>query len=164
MLVVVRNHREKLGDVGVEEGAEVGRWLGVISRAVVGSVREDELGRGVGEEGKEEADVGDWNVVQNNGMFGLAHYFIGDETNGLETIRAARASVCHTWDETELWRRSCSWSPVLTCDPSPIIVMQREPYQCLLVCVRYRRSSSTGRPACAFPHYTPRGRCSGGES
>ena len=66
MLVVVRNHREKLGDVGVEEGAEVGRWLGVISRAVVGSVREDELGDG-GEEGG-EGDVGDWNVVQNNGM------------------------------------------------------------------------------------------------
>ena len=71
MLVVVRNHREKLGDVGVEEGAEVGKWLGVISRAVVGSVREDELGRD-GEEGRKgEGDVGDWNVVQNNGMFAL---------------------------------------------------------------------------------------------
>ncbi|KAK0509466.1 hypothetical protein JMJ35_007860 [Cladonia borealis] len=67
VLVVVRNHREKLGDVGVEEGAEVGRWLGVISRAVVRSVREDELGNNVGEEGKGEGDVGDWNVVQNNG-------------------------------------------------------------------------------------------------
>ena len=74
MLVVVRNHREKLGDVGVEEGAEVGRWLGVISRAVVGSVREDEVGRDGGEEGKGEGDVGDWNVVQNNGMFILTKF------------------------------------------------------------------------------------------
>lgn len=69
MLVVVRNHREKLGDMGVEEGAEVGRWLGVVSRAVVGSVREDEVGRDVGEGDVGEGDVGDWNVVQNNGMF-----------------------------------------------------------------------------------------------
>ncbi len=132
MLVVVRNHREKLGDVGVEEGAEVGRWLGVISRAVVGSVREDELGRDVGEEGKGEGDVGDWNVVQNNGMFGLAYIFIWDATNGLETVHAARASVCHTWDETEPWRRSCSWSLGLTCDPSPITVMQLNPYNAYL--------------------------------
>ena len=117
MLVVVRNHREKLGDVGVEEGAEVGRWLGVISRAVVGSVREDELGRDGGEEGKGEGDVGDWNVVQNNGMFGLDHIFIWDEINGLETVYAARACGCHTWVETEPWRRSCSWSLVLICDP-----------------------------------------------
>ena len=69
MLVVVRNHREKLGDVTSREGAEVGRWLGFVSRAAVGSVRED-LNRG-GEEGDGEdvdVDVGDWNVVQNNGM------------------------------------------------------------------------------------------------
>lgn len=115
MLVVVRNHREKLGDVGVEEGAEVGRWLGVISRAVVGSVREDELGRDVGEEGK--GDVGDWNIVQNNGMFDLAYILMWDKMNCLETVYAARrASVCHTWVETEPWRRSCSWSLVLLCD------------------------------------------------
>ena len=73
MLVVVRNHREKLGDVTSREGAELGRWLGVVSRAAVGSLRED-LNRG-GEEGDGEdvdvdvdVDVGDWNVVQNNGM------------------------------------------------------------------------------------------------
>ncbi len=57
MLVVVRPHREKLSDVSVEEGEAVGRWLGVVSRAVVGAVRE----------GEGEGDVGDWNVVQNNG-------------------------------------------------------------------------------------------------
>lgn len=77
MLVVVRNHREKLGDVRVEEGAEVGRWLGVLSRAVVGSVREDE-GGGDGGEGQ-GGDVGDWNVVQNNGMCCLYHVSCGME-------------------------------------------------------------------------------------
>ena len=119
MLVVVRNHREKLGDVGVKEGAEVGRWLGVISRAVVGSVRGDELGNNVGEEEKGEGDVGDWNVVQNNGMFGLAHILIWGETNGLETVtvRAATARVCHTWNESKSSRGSCSWSLVLISDP-----------------------------------------------
>ncbi|KAL2043597.1 hypothetical protein N7G274_003904 [Stereocaulon virgatum] len=77
VLVVVRNHREKLGDVSTLEGASVGRWLGIISRAVVGSVREEwykgDEGEARGEEeeeeeeGKVEVDVGDWNVVQNNG-------------------------------------------------------------------------------------------------
>lgn len=97
----------------------VGRWLGLVSRAVVGAVREDE-GRGddvngaragsylekeegqssdvvsmldaaeEGALGKEEGeavregdtadgdqardgDVGDWNVVQNNGMVSCFH-------------------------------------------------------------------------------------------
>ena len=63
MLVVVRAHREKLGDVRVEEGEAVGRWLGVVSRAVVGAVREGEAGEGE----DADLDVGDWNVVQNNG-------------------------------------------------------------------------------------------------
>lgn len=76
MLVVVRNHREKLGDVWVGEGEAVGRWLGVVSRAVVGSVRgEGDGGGGEGDgvegegEGEGDGDVGDWNVVQNNGGF-----------------------------------------------------------------------------------------------
>lgn len=68
MLVVVREHREKLGDVRVEEGEAVGRWLGVVSRAVVGAVREGEAGEGERERGEDaDLDVGDWNVVQNNG-------------------------------------------------------------------------------------------------
>lgn len=78
VLVVVRAHREKLGDVWVEEGEAVGRWLGVVSRAVVGAVRE---GEGPGEEADVEADVGDWNVVQNNGGFGA-------------DARGERAMVC----------------------------------------------------------------------
>ena len=65
MLVVVRAHREKLGDVRVEEGEAVGRWLGAVSRAVVGAVREGEGGEEEGEDA--DLDVGDWNVVQNNG-------------------------------------------------------------------------------------------------
>ena len=67
----MRPHREKLSDVRVEEGEAVGRWLGVVSRAVVGAVGEDEGegggGTGVVGGGREDADVGDWNVVQNNG-------------------------------------------------------------------------------------------------
>lgn len=49
------------------EGEALGRWLGVLSRAVVGSVREewwdgeDDINIG------DDVDVGDWNVVQNNG-------------------------------------------------------------------------------------------------
>ena len=58
---------------GWRRGAEVGRWLGVISRAVVGSVREDEVGGDGG-----EGDVGDWNVVQNNGMYCLNYVSIWD--------------------------------------------------------------------------------------
>ena len=68
----MRPHREKLSDVRVEEGEAVGRWLGVVSRAVVGAVGGDEGEGGggtgvVGGGGREDADVGDWNVVQNNG-------------------------------------------------------------------------------------------------
>lgn len=66
--MVVRAHREKLGDVRVAEGEAVGRWLGVVSRAVVGAVKGDERDGEVGYGGDgEDADVGDWNVVQNNG-------------------------------------------------------------------------------------------------
>ncbi|KAM0803920.1 HIT-like domain-containing protein [Usnea florida] len=65
VLLVVRAHREKLSDVLVREGESVGRWLAVVSRAVMGAVREKEEG-GEGK-GDGDADVGDWNVVQNNG-------------------------------------------------------------------------------------------------
>jgi len=95
--VVVRRHREKLGDVRVEEGGAVGRWLGVVSRAVVGAVArrgEEESGGELGEapglrrggraerhgaeleEEDEEEDVGHWNVVQNNGDGLLSPPFI----------------------------------------------------------------------------------------
>lgn len=55
VLLATRAHREKLSDVTVEEGRALGAWLGVVSRAVVAGVRDG------------EAEVGDWNVVQNNG-------------------------------------------------------------------------------------------------
>lgn len=66
----------------VREGESVGRWLGVVSRAVVGAVRERRGGgdddggvgmaKGEGGDGDEDGDgdVGDWNVVQNNGTCG----------------------------------------------------------------------------------------------
>ena len=71
MLLVVREHREKLGDVRVAEGEAVGRWLGAVSRAVMGAVKEEEGESGRGEDEGGEADVGDWNVVQNNGRLSL---------------------------------------------------------------------------------------------
>lgn len=64
-LVIVRAHREKLSDVSVEEGGSVGRWLGVMSRAVLAAVKADDREP---EEAERKKNVGDWNVVQNNGM------------------------------------------------------------------------------------------------
>lgn len=63
VLVATRQHRTKLSDMSVEEGQAIGAWIGVLSRAVVRAV-----------EGKAglthatDSDIGDWNVVQNNGM------------------------------------------------------------------------------------------------
>ena len=58
----------------VDEGRAVGMWLGVIGRGVVRAVmmvgkEEGEEEGNKGDEGKGE--VGDWNVVQNNGLFFL---------------------------------------------------------------------------------------------
>ena len=80
--MVVRAHREKLSDVTVREGAMLGRWLGCVSRAVVGALASEEEGMDSGKSGTEqlgdetaaeEAVSGDWNVVQNNGM---SHLFL----------------------------------------------------------------------------------------
>lgn len=56
VLLATRQHREKVSEVSLEEGAAVGRWLGVVCRAVAGVAL-----------GMERAEEGDWNVVQNNG-------------------------------------------------------------------------------------------------
>jgi len=53
VLVIPRVHREKLGDLVGHEGASLGQWLPIVSRAVMKA-----LGRA----------GGDWNVVQNNGI------------------------------------------------------------------------------------------------
>ncbi|SPO04049.1 related to histidine triad protein [Cephalotrichum gorgonifer] len=52
LLLCPRAHRPKLTDVAGDEAAEMGRYLPVLSRAVV-----EVLGEGT-----------DWNVVQNNGV------------------------------------------------------------------------------------------------
>lgn len=73
VLIATRQHREKLSDVTVREGRELGAWLGIVSRAVVRVV--DPSARAVerkGEEGMGESmgeGMGDWNVVQNNGTW-----------------------------------------------------------------------------------------------
>lgn len=65
----------------VDEGRAVGMWLGVIGRGVVRAVmmvgkEEGEEEGNKGDEGKGE--VGDWNVVQNNGScFFLVIFFGG---------------------------------------------------------------------------------------
>ena len=63
VLVATRAHREKVSDVSMAEGRALGAWLGVVSRAAVRSVG---LTGGDGEGGGD--GVGDWNIVQNNGI------------------------------------------------------------------------------------------------
>ena len=53
VLIIPRSHRDKLKDLEGGEGASLGAWLPVLSRAVM---------RALGQPN------GDWNVVQNNGM------------------------------------------------------------------------------------------------
>lgn len=65
VLVATRAHRPKLSDVTVAEAKALGVWVGVVSRAVLRALGD---GEGGGGEGEGQA-MGDWNVVQNNGMF-----------------------------------------------------------------------------------------------
>ena len=68
VLLATRQHRTKLSDVSIEEGQAIGAWLGILSRAVVGAVH-GPLKRVRTHAG--DSDVGDWNIVQNNGaLFG----------------------------------------------------------------------------------------------
>ncbi|KAK2752853.1 hypothetical protein FQN55_005987 [Onygenales sp. PD_40] len=60
LLVIARGHYEKLGNVGVGVGGELGKWLPILSRVVAKTILGTELdGRG--------EDPQQWNVVQNNG-------------------------------------------------------------------------------------------------
>jgi diadenosine tetraphosphate (Ap4A) HIT family hydrolase len=56
LLVCVRGHREKIEHVDGTEGRELGFWLPVLAKAV-----------------KNVTGVGDYNIVQNNGMFYPSH-------------------------------------------------------------------------------------------
>ncbi|MCJ1443385.1 MAG: hypothetical protein MMC23_003883 [Stictis urceolatum] len=72
VLVATRQHRIKVSDASIEETSAIGSWLGILSRAVVRAARdldpeEQSPSHAEGEEVKEEEDVGDWNIVQNNG-------------------------------------------------------------------------------------------------
>ncbi|OJJ57495.1 hypothetical protein ASPSYDRAFT_154487, partial [Aspergillus sydowii CBS 593.65] len=61
VLVVPRNHHEKLAEVGVRVSRELGTWLPILSRAVMRTVFGEST----------DSDPSDpswnWNVVQNNG-------------------------------------------------------------------------------------------------
>ncbi|QKX55801.1 uncharacterized protein TRUGW13939_02899 [Talaromyces rugulosus] len=57
ILLTTRNHWEKVGDVGVRVGEEIGKWLPVISRVTMRVI--------FGEESLAEDQH--WNIVQNNG-------------------------------------------------------------------------------------------------
>ncbi|PYH99119.1 HIT domain protein [Aspergillus ellipticus CBS 707.79] len=60
VLVAPRGHFEKLGDMGVGGGREVGQWLPIISRVVMRTLFD--------EDSKEFNSDWNWNVVQNNGV------------------------------------------------------------------------------------------------
>ncbi|KAF3388611.1 putative HIT-like protein [Penicillium rolfsii] len=55
VLIAPRQHYEKLGDMGVAAGQEMGKWLPIISRVVTKTIFGDDPDR-------------HWNVVQNNGI------------------------------------------------------------------------------------------------
>ena len=61
VLVATRGHRDKLSDVSVQEGIAIGKWLSIVSRAVMMGA----TGRDSGDAA--DMEVGDWNIVQNNG-------------------------------------------------------------------------------------------------
>ncbi|MCJ1479476.1 hypothetical protein MMC13_008162 [Lambiella insularis] len=69
VLIATRQHREKLSDVSVDEGRALGAWMGILCRAVVKTVLSAEGGTKAkeGQTGTAEDELGDWNVVQNNG-------------------------------------------------------------------------------------------------
>jgi len=56
VLVTPRKHRVKIGDLGPDEAAEIGKVMPVLARAVIGAVMPDI-----------PHDEADYNVVQNNG-------------------------------------------------------------------------------------------------
>ncbi|KAL4811228.1 HIT-like domain-containing protein [Aspergillus unguis] len=61
ILVVPRDHHEKLAEVGVGVSRELGTWLPILSRAVMRTV----FGQG---ETETTDPSWNWNVVQNNGI------------------------------------------------------------------------------------------------
>ncbi|KAF9887813.1 Histidine triad nucleotide-binding protein 2, mitochondrial [Aspergillus nanangensis] len=57
VLVVTRDHYEKLGDMDVRASREIGQWLPIMSRVVMRTLYGDDM----------DSDW-HWNVVQNNGI------------------------------------------------------------------------------------------------
>lgn len=57
ILVVTREHYEKVGELGVRNGEELGRWLPIISRVAMRVI----FGQ------SSAAEEHHWNLVQNNG-------------------------------------------------------------------------------------------------
>ena len=86
VLVATRQHRVKLSDVTVQEGRELGAWLGIVSRAVVRVA--DPVGNAG--EGNREEEMGDWNVVQNNGAHGTCTLLTYTDVVEPSGIRAAQ--------------------------------------------------------------------------
>ncbi|KAL2865474.1 HIT-like domain-containing protein [Aspergillus lucknowensis] len=63
VLVVPREHRQKLGEVGVRVSRELGQWLPIISRAIMRTIFGEST-----ESDPSTDDSWNWNVVQNNGV------------------------------------------------------------------------------------------------
>ncbi|KAL4862700.1 HIT-like domain-containing protein [Aspergillus spectabilis] len=73
VLVVPRAHCEKLGEVGIRLGRELGTWLPILSRVVMRTVfgksgpDGDGTSTGTGKDESITDETWNWNVVQNNG-------------------------------------------------------------------------------------------------
>ncbi|CAK7207083.1 hypothetical protein SEUCBS139899_009891 [Sporothrix eucalyptigena] len=79
LLLCPRMHREKLTSLDDLEAAELGRWLRILSKALM---------RAIG--------IDDWNIVQNNGA-AAAQVISGDKGGG------ARDSPCLGAANEQIW-------------------------------------------------------------
>ncbi|KAL8780694.1 MAG: hypothetical protein Q9213_006340 [Squamulea squamosa] len=86
----------------VEEGRALGAWLGVVGRAVVRAVMPDDDGEGEG-----EGEIGDWNIVQNNGpraaqVVPHVHFHIIPRTDDIPEVKARSWTVFGKGQREEL--------------------------------------------------------------
>jgi hypothetical protein len=84
ILVTTRAHCEKLSDTSITQSAALGAWLPLVSRAVMRVIlgrtaqqqEQKEQKEGERNEAAVETGMGDWNIVQNNGLFLLYVIFL----------------------------------------------------------------------------------------
>ncbi|KAL8843493.1 MAG: hypothetical protein Q9176_002106 [Flavoplaca citrina] len=91
VLLVIRRHVEKASAMSVDEGQALGAWLGIVGRGVV---------RGVmgADDDDDEDEIGDWNIVQNNGARAAqvvphVHFHIIPRTDDVPEVKARSWTV-----------------------------------------------------------------------